>query len=461
MTEKVKVIFQGQEEILNVIKNHGSIVKALGYPSENCPLVGSEIQLGSPVGKGNSGTVFLIALPGETERKYVVKRGLLVLDDMSLMTYNVDSELEDMNLTWDDVKDFQPRKTIKAYESGKDKRIQLIIPPKLCKLEEAQTYKAIPKIHADEIVTVKKGAYLCNNESFSEFVNGVYAGQLYREHKCINFFNVYSTFVCQPYPQNPIAFYQYIFMDRIDGELAKCVRCIKAISTSSGLRFDIIDSIYIQTMFAIASYQKAFKLSHNDLHTGNVFVEYVKPDQAMTFNGQLINDADFYHYKIRGDNAPDRDIYFPATGVIVKIGDYGLSVKYSHPIVGDEYIFKTGHNQGDGDGPWIPNKYYPSYDSLFFSNAYGIKIDANLSKSKIGELLSNCLMYMCGKKREWKDLPALDNVIFGEFVRKQNGRPVLKELNGIRSAIEILKKPIYAMYGTKPDSGKIVTLGTL
>ena len=116
---------------------------------------------------------------------------------------------------------------------------------------------------------------------------------------------------------------------------------------------------------------------------GNVFIEYINENNVV-FDNQELKNANYFHYSIRGYN-----IYIPATDVLVKIGDFGLSVKYSYPVIGDKEVFESGYDQQDGDGPWIPNIFIPSYDSLYFTANYINTLDS--FPNKVGKLITNCI----------------------------------------------------------------------
>lgn len=453
MTDDINIIFEGYREVLKTIKNHESIVKELGYPREKCHLLDSKIEIANKLGKGQSAKVFSITFPDIGERKYAIKKGYMELESESMLATSIDSELYDRDLTWQDIEPFQTKSTLKAYYKNYYENVDVVFPPKLCILDEDETFKAIPKDKKDKII-VKKGSYLCDHEWFSEYVNGVYVGQLFRNMECINFFNMYSMFLC---PTNDeTIFEQFIIMDQLDGELPGCQRCMKLDRINLMGKDKYIDAIYIQTLFAIAMYQDRFKISHNDLHEGNVFIEYVTSDTI--FNNKRLNDAKWYHYKIK-----DKDIYFPATGIIAKIGDFGLSVKYSDPIVGDKQVFETGYDQYDGMGPWIPNQFIPSYDSFFFTCRYARKINNVINQKEIGGLMSSCLKFMCGTEEEWKDRSdLLIPLVKDDWIHKDTIRPNLKKLYNIKGALDVLVSgPIYQKYSNVPSSGKIVTLGTL
>lgn len=450
MEKKVKIIFEGRDEVLNVINSGGNIVELLGLPKENkCALIGAEIKLGKQLGKGVQGEVFLIEFPGMGEKLYVVKKSDLTL---SVITGSHDKVLQHLkyeNLTLEDVEYWQPPN---PYGKMNGSYMSIIIPPKMCRTFEDIEYNPIPRIKGSPKIKIPKGSYLCENESFSEFCISVYTGTLYRKSTCINFFNIYSMFTClESRGANFAEYKQYTFMDKIDGELAKFTSCL---SLEKYLKFDghsedMINGVYIQTLFAIAAYQSKFMISHNDLHTGNVFVEFVT--EKTEFKGKKIIEADYYHYKIGKSN-----IYFPATPVIVKIGDYGKSVKYTSPIIGDEYVFESGYDQNDGGGPWMPNIFIASYDSLYFTSFYVHHFGGYVSK--LGSLIPKCVKYMCEGIKLSNNI--YTDLMEQKFIRYSNARPILEKLVNVKSSADVLEKIIAPLY-IKPSNGKIVTLGTI
>jgi len=453
MNQKVKIIFEGREEVLNTINSGGSIVELLGLPVENkCALIGAEIKLVKKIGQGVQGEVFLIDFPGKGEKMYVVKKSDLTLSVITGFKDTVIEGLDDEDLTWEDIEHWQPSEYKNEWGQGSG-IVSVVIPPKLCRTDKIKKFRSIPA-GKDVFVSIPKGSYLCDNESFSEFCIAVYTGTLYRNNICINFFNTYSMFTCLDRKTNDFAEYkQYIFMDKIDGELENYVSCI---SLDKYIKYgqhneDIMNGIYIQTLFAIAAYQAKFKISHNDLHTDNVFVEFVT--EKTEFKGKKLIDADYYHYEIDG-----KSIYFPAIPVIAKIGDYGKSVKYTEPIIGDKFVFVTGYDQGDGTGPWIPNIYFPQYDSLYFTTSY--VRSCGVVASKLGSLIPACIRYMC-KSDYTQGWPNVQGYLVGQgYIKKGNNRPCFDRLDEVKSSADALENFIQPIYSKKPK-GEIITLGVI
>ncbi len=453
--QNISILFDGNKETLNIIADGGNLVGYLAPPDhKRCPLVNAEITMGEMLGEGNQGSIFLISFPGMGKKQYVIKRGRLELEFRVLTKATWEALFKNADITWKYAKRFQTRSSSKEFDKAlPTDKVGLVMPPSECKLTEEMVVDAIP-ILATDTVTAPVGSYLCPDPSFSEYVNSVYAGQLYRDGVCAHFFNVYSFFSCG---SGGVNMQQYIMMDRLHGSLYENNQCLKLSNISDeifGKKYSdgIKDSLYVQTIFAIAMYQQKYELSHNDLHVNNVFVECVTKDTV--YNNQTLYDADWFHYVI--DN---QDIYVKASPGIVKIGDWGMAIKYSKPMVGDEEAFVSGY-----DG-LMPNQFLPSYDSFLFTVQYIARMryfhgDHNKLDSKdLTHLIEDCVYFMCEQLGTSRNvLPRLYDI---GYVDPNTLRPVLKQLLSVKTAYETLLGPIVRHLGTKPTSGKIVTLGTL
>ncbi len=68
--------------------------------------------------------------------------------------------------------------------------------------------------------------------------------------------------------------------------------------------------------------------------------------------------------------------------------------------------------------------------------------------------------FMCpGLDKNNDDLA--EELVDKNYIREKINRPVLESLPDVKGAHELLWGPIFKHYGTKPTSGKIVTLGKL
>lgn len=487
--KKIEILFNGKNEILDVIDNNSSIIKYLGLPRSDCALIGAEIQAGKELGRGAHGAAYEITLPGMGSKKYVMKVNELVLDYLTDRTKEEITEiLEAMELTFDDIAPLQLSQEYIDYFERADyeDRVKVVIPPEMCKLTTDVTYPAVPKFKSlfgfdVNTITVPKGSYLCSDISFSEYIIGIYLGKIYREGKCINFFDVHAMLTCDAGNSvitstdgsRGVLYNQFIFMDRIDGGFrgqSECVRKALFEKAPKAQRDYAIDSVFVQTIFAIAYYQEALKMSHNDLHDDNVFVEYVTKDTK--FNGETVAGADLYKYVLNG-----QEIYFPACPMLSKIGDFGFSVKFSDPMVGSKNVMENGYyvptdDTGKNFRAYFPNSFIPSYDSLYFTFAYANRVGivngdgGHILPDSLTPLLNKCLQFLGGDSNiklnragvyGYKNLYSMAGLIHNDF------RPVMEKLaeGNVKTARELLEGPIAEYYRDLPIKGKIVTLGEL
>jgi len=220
-------------------------------------------------------------------------------------------------------------------------------------------------------------------------------------------------------------------------------------------RTDVINGIYIQTIFAAAMLQHVAGISHNDLKTDNVFVEFV--NENTIFKGQSLINAQYYSYVING-----KPIYFPAIPLIAKIGDFGISVKYTEPIVGDYTVFENGYDQYDGSGPWVPNYPISSYDALFFTTSF-ITNTTGFDSREMTELIKQCIFYMV-PGLNFKKFDVGSQLVNMAYINPKNHRPVLENIRIVRGALDLLENPIlkYTSQKYKPSAGDVVVnLGIL
>jgi hypothetical protein len=208
----------------------------------------------------------------------------------------------------------------------------------------------------------------------------------------------------------------------------------------------------IQLLHAIATYQSVEGISHNDLHTGNIF--YTKVDETTTFNGETLYDADYYHYSIhRG--LIDLDLYLPATQYIAKIADFGFSTKWSIPIISWNWIFQQDNSESDA--PWIPNWYIPQYDS-----SYALYSLASMG-SEFAWFVLDGLDIPLELFRPY-GRPIFSPINTSSETYLQNPYPTdfdLKNYPELRAQRILSDRRITGKFWKRPRSGKIVTLGSL
>lgn len=413
-TDLVSLFYNGREEFLKVLDTNQSLVKYLSNTKNPvCPLMGNEIKMLKTLGRGQSGIVFEIDFPGRGKRRYVAKKTNVDEDLFGLITshyyrfldlermYGIKAEviIEYNNLT------------------GKRDRYsylkQTIIVPLFMKGCLAAKNSKYPRNDNRGYVEFNIGDQICDG-NYSEFALSVIAGELYRSGRSINFVDVFYFATCAN-EHNLLDVSQYTFMEKIDGTLKRTLGCIFEHNQRGDINAnhheEAVNSVVVQIIHAIGVYQ-TYEIVHGDLHDDNVFLEYVTPETQ--WKGKSVLDVDYYEYKVNGQS-----IYVTGGRVcpfIVKIGDWGLSVKYKTPRVANKTTIDTGYDQGDGQGPWLPNFYNTSYD-LF----YIITIIYNLNPSN--KFIKSIVSWMItGTDEEKTDEEIYEAIreIYGYYDRREN-----------------------------------------
>jgi hypothetical protein len=497
---RINSLFNDGESILKIIDGEGGIVKLLGYPSEKCKLI-DNLQVGELLGEGQYGKAFIIKI---NNKDFVVKKVDLNLRIQTVKKENIISRLGIAGVSIKDFESLQPEKYLQKYINAKnDELVTIVIPPLPCIITNEIEYRPFPKDIGKRCI-IPKGSYLCNDETFSEFVIGVYCGKLYRDRLCINFFDIFSLFTCRKKTDkesyipgkeynektnkiNDVLLYslqQYILMEKISGDLSDDIECLSIHTFDkipSDKRGHAMNSFYVQVIFAIAMYQEKLKISHNDLHTGNVFIEHITPKTV--FNNQNVYGSDWFHYRVKG-----KDIYIPYCSFIAKIGDFGLSIKYKientdPPMVGNKFIVETGFENADPVDGLVPNIFLVGYDLLYFSYAYVWLLRSHyeghskLSKSysnslptlnnkPITSFIVRCIEFFGNLPLSTGNLDIVDrlNGNYGgkdPLIKINSGRPYLKKLVNVKSALQTLLGTIYDQYREKPKEGRIIFCGEL
>lgn len=372
---------------LSLFNSGEGIVKYLTGKSDKCDAFGTEIVFGKELGRGEFGVVSEVAIP--KPGAYVIKKfrrfepqimgskGTLkdnIASLKGLVNEAVASSLNggDLNAVVDGV------------------RIPKSMLP--CRKKDRFTYE-------------------CEIDSYVEYIISLLVSDLLCKGKCINFIEMVDFISCQ----KSGSLDQYTIMEKIDGTLH-----------DGPVTVADIDAALIQILSAVAIYQDAYKLSHNDLHSNNVMIKLITDD--MSWNGQRLADAKYFHYSIRGT-----DIYFPATRFIVKIGDWGLGVKFSKPII-----------RSSEDHWWLSRDYMPQYDSMF-------------------------VLFYVSKMRALSNLPSvmlrqlIGDVDITTLTMPNSGyRPVPRAIERYTHGTAENMLKMMPAYKIKPDDGgMIITLGVL
>jgi serine/threonine protein kinase len=338
LIDQIFIEYKGVKEILDVYSASGNIVKHVLNNNALCNLVNKKDSVKfRKLGQGAYGTVYSITFPGMENQKYVVK----TYKSIEPLSTDLDCQISKANQN-----DFTIFGTTKTLLTKKSKSYVAL---------NGRKYPInVPK------------SYLCGQEKYSEYIIGVLVGQLYRNGMrkavgpfCINFLDVFDFTTCYKPKEK-----QYIFMQQIDTTLDKLVM--------SSWSLDAQTFIFMQILLSIYVYQ-SMNISHNDLKPDNIFMQKITGDTM--YNGQHLLNADYLEYKLpNGDSfylsVPDDNAY------IVKIGDWGQSIKYGmkhEPTVGNFSVFYgefNGYTQNMFGEAYAntPNWFAPAYDLVTFLN---------------------------------------------------------------------------------------------
>jgi len=416
--------FQGNDLAWKAVYTSSDLVKTLLGANYGCPVNNNPaIHIGKILGQGNGDApVSEVTIDGYGTRNMVIKVFTIPV---------VKQEIRRTTAFKSIVKEhskYVPEKLMKSVNPDfVNKLLQpgdvICIPQQVqeCRTQYTKEYEG----YNGEKVVIPAGSYLCEEERYSEYYIGMLCGKLYRglpigrtcTAKCINFIETFGFTSCI----QKCKIKQYLFMEKIDGTVRK-----------SELNTNIYDSLYAQLIIAIAFMQKAFSLQHGDLHADNMFYQKIRKDTE--YGGIKLYDADYFEYRIY-----DAKFYIPNKGYVLKVGDFGISVKYSFPLVGNKTVIESGYKNFFGFFG-IPNEFTGSYDVVFSTGDMS-------NYSNLAEDVFDTIKSHVSKPTDSKF-----------------GRPYpesIEELENIASPEHILMGKHFEIFRKRPRSGKIVLVGEI
>jgi len=396
------------KDIIALFNSGGNVIKTLKQESEVCPLIGSRLKIISTLGRGAYGKVF----------------------------------------------------KLKDEENGYEYALKTMLNSGTTNLPELKCEMNLDK-------------YMCDNEVVPELLIGLINGELVSKGKCPFYVDVFQFATCH----QPKLTY-YTFMEIISTTLRSFIYGKKYKDKYGHENYDmngeilkysvkqtplIIDSIVLQIIIAIANYQERFWISHNDLHLENIFL--LKIPNGYKYNGRDISKVDYFEYTYK-----KRKIYIPNVGLLVKLGDWGMSCKfsvrqiYNNPVMKGLVDYSAQYMNGKVGYLYMPNYYFPEYDLAF----------------SLRDLYSE-LKYVLG--RNFNDLAGtFINILyvltnssnleqyFGKYYASESGRPfsddVLKEpLKGFKTANQFLSSNsldrVIPQYLNIPANASYANIGNL
>ena len=204
-----------------------------------------------------------------------------------------------------------------------------------CYLEEPRVYQ-IEK--PSMIVTVPAGSIVCD-DTYPEALIAILSAELYATGKCFHFVDTLDFISCSEDD------HQYLLMEEIDSNVAN--------------EKTYTPEILIQTAVAIAAFNQEYALVHGDMISSNIFL--VRNDGKISWNGRILQPTDVLEYRIGETTLYLHSDVHDGLNWLVKVGDYGLSVKYNVPIIGAEDTLK-GYYVDDTGTIMLPVNYSGVYD---------------------------------------------------------------------------------------------------
>nr|QBK93162.1 MAG: protein kinase [Pithovirus LCPAC403] len=461
ITQRMKI---RKNEMLELYINNDIIVELLSNQSPFCDLIGFQdtdkpIKLIKELGHGAFGKVWEVRIDNQGIEEYIAVK--IPNKDLGMPRIYIGKPVK---LELYAEKAAQKHKIdksliIKVNGGNKNKILRRAILPIFAAqcLTRDHTFEYYKNTSDDEVLNIPGGSYICPEDTFSEYLISLLCGELYTTEmngvKSVNFINMLDFSTCPEAILEEKNFFggspAYIFQQKIEGSLCNA----KVFSETD------IGSITLQVLHAIECYQRAYQISHNDLSLGNIM--YGKTPEV--WDGNNIQPADYFQYIIDGTS-----FYIPASQYVIKIGDFGLSIKYNRPMIVNSTIIK-------GDWPNVPNFYSPAFDlgiALLGLSKYtqdrGYKnmipalcmhyFKGDFRSSEFQQILSKSEndVFSMEVQRWLQDKPDTSNIFYDDNdfnIYKLEEIPL-----NIMTAANILKSDIFKEYRKLPE-GKIVKVG--
>jgi serine/threonine protein kinase len=386
MAASVHIGFGDRDEVLHVIERGGEMMEY--FVRENavkeCPLIHQRMKFSKEIASGKQGSVHTYSVDNT---EYVVKKSINLNYELGVQPYPRVTPIT-LEKVWLVFRESFPEEVRLSQDvfymiNGGDKNKVIRKGDPIYTIEKKESWKCktdhpitVNRYYLDVVsdayqqgtFTYPKGSFLCKNESYSEFVIGLMCSKALERGRCANFLHIFGISMCSELENNIINLYDYTFMELAHGTL-------KDLSMKPKLSSETVDSIIIQTIFAISYMQRVLGIQHNDLHAQNVmYIDLNEKD--VKFRGKALRSADYFSYEIDGTY-----IYFKNTGYLAKIVDFGFAMKYSEPIVGRIDVTDNSFTS-------IPQWRDDYYDLLVFMASFGSSFDTQFAANLFTNMLN-------------------------------------------------------------------------
>lgn len=429
-----------EEELLEIISNYQDVGKYLINKSEQCKVIGPKI------GEGAEGVIFKVKVKG---KDYAVKQ-------IQYQLYKYNNLVRTIDYVKDVIRNFD--------ENQRD--FNLMINEKLIKKDpdyfyifenriECDTHDYYTRHDYDAKVKIGK-SYICQIDIFTEYMISIICSQFLKKGISAHFLESFGLSTCLKEIKKPVVNF-YFYMELIDKSLNYIKNCILTKDLMSGVIIQVLHSIYVlQTQ----------KIVHGDLHVGNVFIKYI--DEKTEYMGNNLFNIEYFHYLL-----DDKEFYIPATPFIVKIGDFGMSVKYEEPIIAPVGVLITG---GIGvrslgkqfkDKSVVPNWYNTYYDILTFLFSIYVVLNNRVDKQNEGfQVVIKLLNFIFNDRYDFSKEGTLREMLNNNIICDKYFRPRIINSDRYFSHINpkmLLESGLFDEYRNKPNIPKneILTLGKI
>jgi hypothetical protein len=422
------------EVLLSILNKGDNIVEYFFSQDKLCQKI-FDIKKPKFINKGNEGSIYEVDFD---RKKYVMKireeEELYKVPNVKKLTVKDFAEKNYSNNITDQ------HIFIKINGGDENKILDFYFVPMYSLDDCKKNYDSLTYTRADngKQVTLKK-SYVCENSYYSESIIGILCAQFYKRKISINFIDIHGFNTCITKIDKPLI-KNYIFMEKIDNELSKIMRCIP---------YDMLPSLYVQIYHAIYTYQ-TLKISHNDLHQNNIFIKYI--DEDTTFDGKSLMNYQYFHYQIG-----DRDIFTPYIPFIIKIGDFGYSFKYGDPIVGNTDIIYNSYIHD-----YMPNWFSECYDAVY--STFCILLLCHPEKET--DFMKNLYFFIFGNEfiydervRQYIHKPSDEKINYNIF--RPNIKNLEKNFSHVTPEKLLLNKDIFPKSFYERPKAKYITLGKI
>lgn len=384
----VPIVFNDQDELLTIIERGGEMMdyfQSKGVVGR-CDLVTKGMASSTLIASGKYGSVFSFSLgessdtgshASQESQEYVVKKVVnksYSFVKVALPEYTKGRKIGEVIQILSKSRKF-PEEIFYAANIGVNPEDEVVIgryyampkvthiPP--CKIDE-ETIKMRWRFSSKSdgsagapqekvpagLFVYPVGSYICDSATHTEYLIGLMCASLLKRGY-VGFLDTFGFSMCTSLTFSPLgaalpAVHDYTFMQRAKGTLVRdlkpYLRYGPEAQTDEGVRYNamLIDSLVIQTVFALSSMQRILGIQHNDLHPDNVMFDHISSRE------------EYISYEIDG-----KSVYFGNCGLLAKIVDFGFAAKYSSPIVIPDKLV-------DGSSAQIPSWRDDYYDLQFF-----------------------------------------------------------------------------------------------